>query len=195
MHRNKTRLPSALIPSTLGRTRFPLNLLTLTLLTLTLGLGLGAAGCHALSKAEREMYQQSPEALCKGVVKTYQARDAKAFLDLAISHRDLKELMASVKVPESARREAKLSTGEYERKITDSLATILATGDVDWPQAAFEMWQPTRNPVEIAPGYHMLLGRLFIVAGDRHWSQSITIVEIGKGRYFMGDFSPFKFEP
>jgi hypothetical protein len=141
------------------------------------------------------MYQQSPEALCKGIVKTYQTNDSKAFLDLAISHKDLKELMQSVDVPAAAKRETQLSAGEYARKITDSLATILAVSTVDWPQASFEKWQPSRNPVEIATGYHMLLGKLWITAGDKRYSQSITIVEIGKGRYFMGDFSPFTSEP
>lgn len=155
---------------------------------------LAGTGCHALSKAEREMCQQSPQALCTGVVKAYKAQDLDAFCDLAVGYADLKDMMSKVKVPASAKRESlsKMGANGYKKMVQDSLQTILKTSPIEWPKASFEKFEPSRNPVEIATGYKMLLGKMHIQQGELHFVQAITIVEAGKNKYFMGDFSPIE---
>jgi hypothetical protein len=151
----------------------------------------GLWGCHSLSKAEREMCQQSKEALCTGVVKTYKTHDLKAFTDLAISRKELGAMMNGVKLPSTAKREPinNLSAGEFAKIAQDSLDKVLNQTDINWTKASFDKFLPTRNPVEIAEGYKMILGKLYIKEGEKLYSQAITIVEIGKGRFLMGDFS------
>lgn len=150
-------------------------------------------GCHALSKAEREMLQQSPEALCKGVIKTYNSQDLKAFIDLCLPYSDLKQMMQTADLPATAKRESlsKIGAGGYTKSIQDSLSHVLVQDSLQWGGASFEQFLATRKPVEVAPGYKMHLGNLILSQGGRKWTQQITLVEVGKGRYFMGGFSPF----
>lgn len=157
---------------------------------------LALPSCHALSKAERTACQASPEALCKGVVAAYKAHDLKAFTDLAISFKEIKTMMASVKVPYTAKREAidQLSSQKFTRHIQDSLHTVLSQSTVVWEKAEFEHYTPSRNPVEIATGYHYLLGKLHLRVGEQRYSQAITIIEVGKGQFFIGDFATFLLE-
>lgn len=161
-------------------------------IVLAVGIALGVWGCHTLSKAEREMCQQSKEALCTGVVKAYKSHDLNAFTDLAISRKELGAIMDGVKLPSTAKREPinKLSAAEFEKLAQDSLDKVLTQSGINWSKASFEKFLPTRNPVEIAEGYQMILGKLYIREGDKLYSQAITVVEIGKERFKMGDFSP-----
>jgi hypothetical protein len=152
------------------------------------------AGCHSLSNAEREMCQQSPQALCTGVVKAYKEQNLAAFGELSISYKQLKDMMSKVQVPASAKRESlsKLGAGGYQKMVQDSLQTILHQADIEWSKVNFEKFEPSRNPIEIATGYKMLLGKIYMKLGEMHYTQPITIVEAGKGKYFMGDFSPIE---
>lgn len=154
----------------------------------------GGWGCHSLSKAERAMCQQSPQALCTGVVKAYKTQDVKAFSDLSISYQQVKDMMEKVKVPSTAKRESitKLGAGGYADMIQDSLQTVLKASAIDWPKASFEKFEATRNPVEIATGYKMLLGKLHLQVGEQRYIQPVTVIEVGKGQFFMGDFGPFE---
>ncbi|MEY3443160.1 MAG: hypothetical protein RLZZ519_1441 [Bacteroidota bacterium] len=140
------------------------------------------------------MCQQSPQALCTGVVKAYKAQNLDAFCDLAVGYADLKDMMNKVKVPATAKRESlsKLGASGYRNMVQDSLQTVLNQTKIDWPKVVFEKFEPTRNPVEIATGYKMLLGKLHMTLGEQHLVQAITIVEAGKSEYFMGDFSPIE---
>ena len=142
----------------------------------------------------RAFQSRAPQALCTGVVKAYKAQDLDAFCDLAVGYADLKDMMSKVKVPASAKRESlsKMGANGYKKMVQDSLQTILKTSPIEWPKASFEKFEPSRNPVEIATGYKMLLGKMHIQQGELHFVQAITIVEAGKNKYFMGDFSPIE---
>lgn len=168
------------------RNRRPFRLGVWMIATLLL-LGIG---CHALSKAEREMLQQSPEALCKGIVKTYNAKDLDAFTDLCLPYSDLKTMLSTADLPATAKRES-ISKMGYTKSIQDSLSHVLVEDSLQWGGASFEQFLATRKLVEVAPGYKMHLGNLILSQGGRKWTQQITLVEVGKGRYFMGGFSPF----
>ena len=150
-------------------------------------------GCHALSKGERKMSQQSPEALCTAIVKCYKSQDLKAFLDLAVSFRELKDLMKNADLPAAAKRESinKLGAHGYATLIQDSLSNVLKSSGLPLEKIKFEKFLPSRNPVETAKGYHMILGKMQLSAGgSERYVQPITIVEIGQGRFLAGDFSP-----
>ncbi len=163
---------------------------------LVIGLGLMiltvVVGCKPLAAAEVTAARKSEDALCKAVVDTYRKQDIDAFMQLALSPSLVKQMMASVNVPESAKRESIRNKGAFAHQVQDSLQSVLRSANINWETAAFERFVPIRKPIEIATGYKMTLGRLFLKASEGRFSQPITLVQRDDNAFYVGDFGPFE---
>jgi hypothetical protein len=156
---------------------------------------LSITACQKISKSELNTAHATEDALCKAVVDCYRGQNLKVFSQLALSPKQIERLMATVKLPESARQEEIKHKKDFTLHIQDSLSTVLRLAEVDWQQAQYEKFVPLRKPIIIADGYKMTLGKLRIVAGDIHLDQPFTIVELNDGKYYVGDFGPFERKP
>jgi hypothetical protein len=151
---------------------------------------LAFASCKSLSTTEVAAARVSQDALCKAVVASYRSQDLDAFSQLALSAKQLKDMMSKVKVPESAKRQTIMGKHALETYVQDSLHHVLAGADLDWTKVEFVRFAPERKPIEIAPGYKYCLGKMVLQAGDRRLLQPLTIVEADGGKFFVGDFGP-----
>lgn len=148
--------------------------------------------CASLSKSELAQLRKSPEILCKATVGTYRTRDFKTFSQLALSSAQIKDMLSKVQVPDAAKQASFKQRQAFWNKVEDSLSSVLQKSAIDWKQAEFAEFVPSRAPIQLAEGYRMHLGRMVVRVQDRKWAQVFNLVEVGEGRYHIGDFGPFE---